>query len=585
MQASSPVARWKALSSKERTAEGEARKRKLTEANAPLGQDPHKCDPRPAEAYKSRKVTSAQEIAVLDPRSWIGVAGRENDYVDEIGRTWHSSQTPYNKFGWGGYTKKQPPNIAKFKDAMVGDLHGYDEALYKSVAHGSPNIKVNVGTGLWNVRLIISDHWSPERRRFDILINNVLVQADYVTLGRHVADVVRFPKIAPDASGAIEVNLQEGTYGGDPNAMFAALEFMKEAEFPAKQFASPPAGPPPMRLMDERNPKHPMCVPATPPLVCMNTAIDHDGDDEREAADADCCAMPSRLRKQKLKQWHRQKKRPWTRADKGKGKGSGQDKTRQKQKQWHRQRQEQWQWQRQKQRHWPRQEQWQWQRQEQSFRANGPIPGPNEKLNGGAEQALKQSKTKLPNTQGTPPGTWETCSQCGVYRPFRYLSEEACMQQQGTECDFAGAKPRNPDLMKLPNTEGTSPGKSDTCSQCGVYRLFRYLSEEACLQQQGTECDFAGSKPRNPHLIDLQLLTDVLVLQANANRTFTWQDAMAICVHCGTPKPDDDGLTIYIECGFCERPLCDNCRRDRVHEDRCGGYVEDRLDTLIFAWP
>ena len=61
--------------------------------------------------------------------------------------------------------------------------------------------------------------------------------------------------------------------------------------------------------------------------------------------------------------------------------------------------------------------------------------------------------------------------------------------------------------------------------------------------------------------------------------------AMPICVHCGTPKPDDDGLTIYIECGFCERPLCDNCRRDRVHEDRCGGYVEDRLDTLIFAWP
>ena len=54
--------------------------------------------------------------------------------------------------------------------------------------------------------------------------------------------------------------------------------------------------------------------------------------------------------------------------------------------------------------------------------------------------------------------------------------------------------------------------------------------------------------------------------------------AMPICVHCGTPKPDDDGMTIYIQCGFCERPLCDNCRSDRVHEGRCRGYVaEDGL--------
>ena len=47
----------------------------------------------------------------------------------------------------------------------------------------------------------------------------------------------------------------------------------------------------------------------------------------------------------------------------------------------------------------------------------------------------------------------------------------------------------------------------DTCSQCGVYRLFSRLSDEACMQQQGIACDFAGDKPRNPDLIDPWRLT------------------------------------------------------------------------------
>ena len=47
----------------------------------------------------------------------------------------------------------------------------------------------------------------------------------------------------------------------------------------------------------------------------------------------------------------------------------------------------------------------------------------------------------------------------------------------------------------------------DTCSQCGVYRLFSRLSDEACMRQQGIACDFAGDKPRNPDLIDPWRLT------------------------------------------------------------------------------
>ena len=39
------------------------------------------------------------------------------------------------------------------------------------------------------------------------------------------------------------------------------------------------------------------------------------------------------------------------------------------------------------------------------------------------------------------------CSQCGVMYDFRFLSDMACMQQKGVQCNFEEQKPRNPDLM------------------------------------------------------------------------------------------------------------------------------------------
>ena len=40
-----------------------------------------------------------------------------------------------------------------------------------------------------------------------------------------------------------------------------------------------------------------------------------------------------------------------------------------------------------------------------------------------------------PRSVGDDGGEWDSCGICGVYKPFEYLSEEACMQQWGRFCE------------------------------------------------------------------------------------------------------------------------------------------------------
>ncbi len=167
--------------------------------------------------------SSAEEIRV-----W---GGKVEDFKDSDGRIWHGGQNEKEK--WGGWIDLQP-RIAEVrnltKDAQkLAKKEGYDEELFYAVSWAKfpdvVKVDLNTGKGTFNVTYLVGEHWSPNNRGFDIIIEEEIVEPLYVTPGKDEIDIKRYEGIeVKDKVMSLEFAGNQKTGKGDLNAMFSAIE-------------------------------------------------------------------------------------------------------------------------------------------------------------------------------------------------------------------------------------------------------------------------------------------------------------------------------------------------------------------------
>ena len=177
---------------------------------------------------------SAEEIRV-----W---GGKLEDFKDSDGRIWHGGQNEKEK--WGGWIDLQP-RIAEVrnltKDAQkLAKKEGYDEELFYAVSWAKfpdvVKIDLNTGKGTFNVTYLVGEHWSPNNRGFDIIIEDEIVEPLYVTPGKDEIDIKRYEGIeVKDKVMSFEFAGNNKTGKGDLNAMFSAIEVIPALAVDPKQ--------------------------------------------------------------------------------------------------------------------------------------------------------------------------------------------------------------------------------------------------------------------------------------------------------------------------------------------------------------
>ena len=177
---------------------------------------------------------SAEEIRV-----W---GGKLEDFKDSDGRIWHGGQNEKEK--WGGWIDLQP-RIAEVrnltKDAQkLAKKEGYDEELFYAVSWAKfPDVvkmDLNTGKGTFNVTYLVGEHWSPNNRGFDIIIEEEVVEPLYVTPGKDEIDIKRYEGIeVKDKVMSLEFAGNQKTGKGDLNAMFSAIEVIPALAVDPKQ--------------------------------------------------------------------------------------------------------------------------------------------------------------------------------------------------------------------------------------------------------------------------------------------------------------------------------------------------------------
>lgn len=177
---------------------------------------------------------SAEEIRV-----W---GGKLEDFKDSDGRIWHGGQNEKEK--WGGWIDLQP-RIAEVrnltKDAQkLAKKEGYDEELFYAVSWAKfPDVvkmDLNTGKGTFNVTYLVGEHWSPNNRGFDIIIEEEIVEPLYVTPGKDEIDIKRYEGIeVTDKVMSLEFAGNNKTGKGDLNAMFSAIEVIPALAVDPKQ--------------------------------------------------------------------------------------------------------------------------------------------------------------------------------------------------------------------------------------------------------------------------------------------------------------------------------------------------------------
>ena len=177
---------------------------------------------------------SAEEIRV-----W---GGKLEDFKDSDGRIWHGGQNEKEK--WGGWIDLQP-RIAEVrnltKDAQkLAKKEGYDEELFYAVSWAKfpdvVKVDLNTGKGTFNVTYLVGEHWSPNNRGFDIIIEEEIVEPLYVTPGKDEIDIKRYEGIeVKDKVMSLEFAGNQKTGKGDLNAMFSAIEVIPALAVDPKQ--------------------------------------------------------------------------------------------------------------------------------------------------------------------------------------------------------------------------------------------------------------------------------------------------------------------------------------------------------------
>ncbi len=157
--------------------------------------------------------------------------GKVEDFKDSDGRVWHGGQN--EKEAWGGWIEKLP-RVAEVqqltKDAeKLAKAEGYDNELFYAVSWAqfpdTVKMDLNTGKGTFTVTYLVGEHWSPNNRGFDIIIEDEIVEEEYVTPGNHEIDIKRYEGIeVKDDVMNLEFAGNPATGAGDLNAMFSGIE-------------------------------------------------------------------------------------------------------------------------------------------------------------------------------------------------------------------------------------------------------------------------------------------------------------------------------------------------------------------------
>ncbi len=157
--------------------------------------------------------------------------GKSDDYTDSQGRVWYGAQKADQD--WGGWIEAAPrvaevANLTADAKAQAAEA-GYDEVLFHAVSWAqfpaTVKYQFKTGNGLFDVTYLVGEHWSPNNRGFDIIIEDEVVEPLYVTPGRDEIDIKTYIGIEV-TDGTLDFNFAGNaeTGKGDLNAMFSALE-------------------------------------------------------------------------------------------------------------------------------------------------------------------------------------------------------------------------------------------------------------------------------------------------------------------------------------------------------------------------
>ena len=157
--------------------------------------------------------------------------GKVDDFKDSKGRIWHGGQN--EKEAWGGWVEKLPlvaEVVALTKDAeKLAKAEGYDNEIFYAVSWAAfpdtVKMELKTGKGMFDVTYLVGEHWSPNNRGYDIIIEDEIVEEEYVTPGNNEIDIKRYPGIeVKDQVMSLEFAGNPDTGAGDLNAMFSGIE-------------------------------------------------------------------------------------------------------------------------------------------------------------------------------------------------------------------------------------------------------------------------------------------------------------------------------------------------------------------------
>ncbi len=184
------------------------------------------------------------ELNPTTPTVTPGVAlrvkgGTAEDYTDSQGRVWKGARQANQP--WGGWIEKQPlsttdttltPNAQAQAKAA-----GYDPELFHAVSWArhpdTLQYQLKTGNGTFDVTYLVSEHWFPNNRGFDILIEGTVVEPSYVTPGLHEIDIKTYKGIEV-RDGTLDIQLKGNPQSGarNLNPMFSALEVLPSGTEP-----------------------------------------------------------------------------------------------------------------------------------------------------------------------------------------------------------------------------------------------------------------------------------------------------------------------------------------------------------------
>lgn len=173
---------------------------------------------------------------ILSAEEYRVRGGTADDYTDSQGRVWYGAQKENQ--AWGGWIEKAPltaagTNLTADAKTQAAEA-GYDEVLFHAVSWASfpdtVKYQFKTGNGAFDVTYLVGEHWSPNNRGFDIIIEGEVVEPLYVTPGRDEIDIKTYEAIeVTDETLDFNFAGNAETGAGDLNAMFSALEAVASA--------------------------------------------------------------------------------------------------------------------------------------------------------------------------------------------------------------------------------------------------------------------------------------------------------------------------------------------------------------------